>query len=63
MFVVLHKDATLLPYLITRKVWEPGKLRDELIELPEQLVPVGLDPQIDFNVILSDSTAARLRKT
>ena len=53
----------MLPNLIPREVRKPGKLRNELIELPEQLVPVGLDPQIDFNVILSDGTAARLRKT
>jgi hypothetical protein len=63
MLVVLHYDATLLPYLITREVRKPGKLRDELIKLPEKLVPVGLYPQIDFNVILSDGTAARLRNT
>jgi hypothetical protein len=61
MLVVLHKDATLLPNLIPREVRKPGELRDELIKLPEQLVPVGLDPKIDLNVILSDGTAARLR--
>jgi hypothetical protein len=61
MLVVLHKDATLLPNLIPREVRKPGELRDELIKLPEQFVPVGLDPKIDLNVILSDGTAARLR--
>jgi hypothetical protein len=60
MLVVLHKDATLLPNIIPREVRKPGELRDELIKLPEQLVPVGLDPQIDFNVILPDGAAARL---
>ena len=61
MLVVLHNDATLLPNLVPREVRKPRELRDELIELPEQLVPVSLDPKIDLNVILSDGTAARLR--
>lgn len=56
VLIVLHYDPALLPDLESLQVREPRELLYVLIEGAEYPVPIGLYPQVDLNVILSDCT-------